>query len=204
MSNQQNKDEEIGADEPVVGAANASKKADYKIGRGRPPEEYKWRKGQSGNLRGRPRKKQDKKAIIEQMMSERIVIREDGEEHQVTKYDALFRSHLAKGIKGDARSAKLVMDEATRLSLGDERDSAISALLPQKIRSVQSDALFADVDLDLLSNEDKVELARCGEIIDLGGDFRVLSAADFARIKQITDKGRGKDVTPRVMPVQSA
>jgi hypothetical protein len=151
-----------------------------------------------------PAQKAEQNAIIEQMMSERIVIREDGQEHKVSKYDALFRSHLAKGIKGDARSAKLVMDEAARLSLGHEHDGGISALLPQKIRSVQSDALFANVDLDLLSDEDKVELARCGEIIDLGGDFTALSAADFARIKQITDKGRGKDVTPRVIPVQSA
>jgi hypothetical protein len=47
-----------------------------------------------------------------------------------------------------------------------------------------------------LSDEDKVELARLGQIIDLGGDFTALSPSDFERAKQIADKGCGRDITP--------
>ncbi len=191
----QNEDEKIGADEQVVGATTAGTKADYKVGRGRPPEEYKWKKGQSGNPRGRPRKKLDQKAVLEQIMGERIVIREDGKERKVSKYDALMRSHLAKAIKGDARSARLIMEEAARLYVGTQHDGGFAVLLPDA-RSSQSDALFANLNLDLLNDEDKIELARLGQIIDLGGDFTALSQRDFELAQQIANKGRGKDVTP--------
>lgn len=196
MSEPQNQDETIGADQAMAGAASVAPE-DYKVGRGRPPKEYQWQKGQSGNRSGRPRKKPSKKAVLEQIMNEPIVIREDGKERKVTKYGALIRSHMAKAIKGDARSAKLIMDEAARLGLGGDQEDGFSALLPPKTQSVQSDALFANLDRNRLSEDEQIELARLSDVIDLGGDWTALSPADFIRVKQITDKGRGKDVTPR-------
>jgi hypothetical protein len=86
--------------------------------------------------------------------------------------------------------------KATRVGLGEEQEGGFSALLPPQIQSVPSDALFANLNLDLLSDEDKIELARLGQIIDLGGDFTALSERDFELAKQIANKGRGKDVTP--------
>jgi|SRR4029077_6016896 Family of unknown function (DUF5681) len=196
MSERPNQDVTIGADQSTVGAVPAAK-GSYAVGRGRPPKEYRWQKGQSGNPSGRPRKKQNKKAVLEQIMNEAVVIREDGKQRKVTKYDALFRSHMAKGIKGDARSAKLFMEEAARVGLGEEQEGGFSALLPPQIQSVPSDALFANLNLDLLTDDDKIELARLGQIIDLGSDFTALSERDFELAKQIANKGRGKDVTPQ-------
>jgi Family of unknown function (DUF5681) len=194
MSDDQNGDEKIGADEPLVGAANAPEDADYKVGPGRPPKHYQWKKGQSGNPSGRPRKKLDDKALLEDLMNERIVIREDGKERKVTKREAYFRTHMAKAIKGDVRSARLLMDELTRAGVGAEQVPA--ALLPPNNQSAQSDALFANLNLDLLSQGDKIELARVGQVIDLGGDFTALNTRDFERAKQIAEKGRGRDITP--------
>jgi hypothetical protein len=191
----QHEPEKIGADHPKVGTAKAAA-ADYTVGRGKPPKEYTWKKGRSGNPTGRPQKKSDKKSIIEEIMNEPIVMREDGKERKITKYAALFRSHLAKGIKGDTRSARLVLEEAASLDLGVENDDDILVPVPPKISPVQSEALFENLDPNVLSDDDKVALARFGRAIDLGGDFTALSIADFARAKQITDKGRGKNVTP--------
>jgi hypothetical protein len=38
-------------------------------------------------------------------------------------------------------------------------------------------------------------LSRLAEVIDLGGDVTALSTSDFERLKQIVNKGRGKDIT---------
>ena len=130
-------------------------------------------------------------------MNETLVIREGGKERKVTKYDALFRSQMAKAIKGDTHSAKFIMEEVSRLGLNDERDGASSSRIAPQIKSGTSEVLFDNLDLNVLSDDDKIELARFGKIIDLGGDFTALSLADFARAKHITDKGRGKDVTPQ-------
>lgn len=56
-----NQDEKTGANDQLVGATNVDKKSDYEVGRGRPPKEHQYKKGQSGNPRGRPRKDRIKK-----------------------------------------------------------------------------------------------------------------------------------------------
>jgi len=206
MSEPQHQDGKIGADKSVVGPANADKNSDYKVGRGRPPKEYQWKKGQSGNRSGRPRKKRDQKSTFEGIINERVVIREDGKERKVSKYDALIRSHLAKGIKGDTRSAKFIMDEAGRLGIGDEQDSSIFVPVPPKSPSAESDALFANLKPDLLSEDEQIELVRLAQTLDRGGDFMALSMAEFSRIKQITNKGCGKESRRArdVAPAQSS
>jgi hypothetical protein len=186
MSEPLNPDEKIGADEPVVDAAK-SRKTDYEVGYGRPPKQYQFKKGQSGNPRGRPRKKLNKKAVWNQIMTDPIYIREEGKAvRKITKYEGLCHAQLTKAIKGHTESAKFVIEEAARSGFGAEQDSDASALpLRPKDSSPQSDALFANLNLDLLSDDDKIELARLGQIIDLGGDFTALTASDFDRAKKI-------------------
>lgn len=195
MSGQANKDEKIGAKEPILGAAGAGT-GGYKVGRGRPPKEYSWKKGQSGNPSGRPRKKPNKKEMIERVLKERLVIREDGKARKITKEEAVLRAQLAKAIgKADTRAAKYVREEAASAGFGEEQLGGVSTIAPPKDKTAQSEALFANLNLDLLSYEDKIELARLGSIIDLGGDFTALSLRDFERAQRIVNKGRGKDVT---------
>jgi hypothetical protein len=197
MSEPLNQDEKIGADESVVGASK-TRNADYEVGYGRPPKQYQFKKGQSGNPRGRPRKKLNKKDVWDQIMSDPMYIREEGKAARViTKYEGLCQAHLTKAIKGHTGSAKFVIDEATRSGFGVEQDSDASALLLlPKDSLLQSDALFASLNLDLLSDDEKIELARLGQIIDLGGDFTALTASDFDRAKKIANKASGEDITP--------
>lgn len=193
-SEQPRPDEKIGAGQSPPGAESAAK-GDYKVGRGRPPKEYQWSKGQSGNPAGRPRKKRGNKEVLEKIRNERITLRENGKERKVTKYEAIWRNQYANALKGNQRSAKLIMEEEVRLGVGQEVESGFPAWLPPKRQWAQSDELF-NVDMERLSDEEKAELARIGEIMDLGGGFTALNVADFVRSKQISDKGRGKDVTP--------
>jgi hypothetical protein len=197
MAQPQNEDEKVGVDEPVFGAAK-SREGDYRVGYCRPPKEHQFKKGQSGNPRGRPRKKLNTKEVWDQIIQAPMYIREDGKAaRKITKYEGLCHAQLTKAIKGHTGSAKFVIEEAARAGFGAEQDSSnVFALPPPTHSSPQSDALFANLNLDLLSDEDKAELARLGQIVDLGGDFTALSQCDFERAKQIADKGRGKDVTP--------
>jgi hypothetical protein len=196
MSEPVSQDKKIGADDPAIGAAKA-REGDYEVGYARPPRQYQFKKGQSGNPCGRPRKKLSKKAVWDQIMNEPMYIREEGKaSRKISKYEGLCQAQLTKAIKGHTGSAKFVIEEAARSGFGDERDSGAVSLPPPKDSSLQSDALFANLNLDLLSDEDKIELARLGQIIDLGGDFTALSQRDFELAKKIADKGRGKGITP--------
>jgi hypothetical protein len=59
-----------------------------------------------------------------------------------------------------------------------------------------SDKIFEGVDSGVLSADEKIELARIAELIDLGGDMTALKVSDFERLQQMLNKGRGKDITP--------
>lgn len=48
----------------------------------------------------------------------------------------------------------------------------------------------------LLADDEKIELSRLAEIIDLGGGMTALSISDFGRAREIVNKGRGKDISP--------
>jgi hypothetical protein len=58
--------------------------------------------------------------------------------------------------------------------------------------------LFENIDRELLSNDELVELSRLAAKIDLGGDVTALSIEDFTRLRAIVNRGRGKDVTPQM------
>jgi Family of unknown function (DUF5681) len=184
--------QKTGLDQTQVSNAKAVQ-GEYQIGYGKPPKEYQFKPGQSGNPRGRPRGRLSKKAVWERIMSEPMSIREEGKTRKVTKYEGLCLAHLTKGIMGDTRSAMFATSEAERAGFGEPGTE--SGPVTSNGRTLQSDVLFENINLGLLSEEDKVDLAKFGAIIDLGGDFTALSARDFQRVKEIANKGRGKDVT---------
>ena len=45
--------------------------SDYEVGYGKPPPETQFKKGQSGNLRGRPRKDVSQRGIVEKVLGEK-------------------------------------------------------------------------------------------------------------------------------------
>jgi hypothetical protein len=80
----------------------ARKDGDYKVGRSRPPEAHKYKPGQSGNLRGRPKGSKNLKTIIEQMLRQPVTVRDkSGKPHKLTTMEAtvLRMRGLALGIR---------------------------------------------------------------------------------------------------------
>ena len=79
--------------------------ADHKVGFRRPPEATRFKKGRSGNPRGRPRGSLNLTTDLTAELGERITVREDGKPRRVTKQRALIKSLLAKALQGDVRAA---------------------------------------------------------------------------------------------------
>ena len=73
----------------------------------------------------------------------------------------------------------------------------IDAFNAHPISPWPSSPLFENLDRSLLSDDEKIELSRLAEIVDLGGDVTALSVNEFARARDIVNKGRGKDITPK-------
>src|SRR5262245_66067928 len=81
----------------------------YKIGYGKPPKHTQFKKGKSGNPRGRPRGSLNLSTDLAGELSEQITLREGGRSRRVSKQRALIKSLLAKALQGDVRATTAVL-----------------------------------------------------------------------------------------------
>ena len=83
---------------------------DYEVGYGRPPKHTQFRKGQSGNSRGRRKGARGLKTDLSAELSERLEITENGKTLKLTKQRAMLKQLIAKAIKGDVRAISKLAD----------------------------------------------------------------------------------------------
>jgi Family of unknown function (DUF5681) len=101
-------------------AADPSDEEDYDIGYGKPPKHTRFRPGQSGNPKGRPRGARNFRTAIREALQEKIVIREGGRTRKLSKMDALIQVLLNKGLKGDPKGLAAIVQLARGAGLMDE------------------------------------------------------------------------------------
>ena len=102
--------------------------ADYEVGYGRPPSRTRFRKGQSGNPRGRPKGARNLATDLAEELGEVIEVRENGTVRRISKQRAMVKSLAAQTLKGNARATAQLFSLAVRL-LGDGADAAEAAPL---------------------------------------------------------------------------
>lgn len=83
--------------------------ADHKVGYRKPPETSRFKKGRSGNPKGRPKGSLNLATDLTAELGERITVREDGKPRRVSKQRALIKSLLAKALQGDVRAASALL-----------------------------------------------------------------------------------------------
>ena len=87
----------------------------YEVGYRKPPVRTRFKPGQSGNPRGRPKGTKNLKTDLMEELGEKIVIREGDRSQKVSKQRAVVKSLVARTLKGDARSATLLTSMMMRL-----------------------------------------------------------------------------------------
>ena len=101
---------------------------DYQVGYGRPPKYTRFRKGQSGNPRGRPKGRRNLASDLADELNERIVVREGERRRTVTKQRGILKTLVAQGLQGNTKSAELVLRFVDRMLI-DETDETTGAEL---------------------------------------------------------------------------
>lgn len=81
----------------------------YSVGYGRPPAHSRWRKGQSGNPRGRKKGEHNLHTVVRREIGETIQISEAGKPKRITKLEAVVKSLMAHSIKGNPRHTTILL-----------------------------------------------------------------------------------------------
>jgi hypothetical protein len=104
---------------------------DYRVGYGRPPRHAQFKKGQSGNPKGRPRGAKNVATILEQALEERITITENGRRRSATKMEVIAKQLVNKAAQGHHGSIQFLIAYAEKLqaSKSEERPVDIRDLL---------------------------------------------------------------------------
>jgi hypothetical protein len=83
--------------------------ATTRVGFGRPPEATRFKKGVSGNPRGRPKGSMNVATAFMKALREKVVINEHGQRKTITKLEAALKQLANKGASGDLRACTQVV-----------------------------------------------------------------------------------------------
>jgi Family of unknown function (DUF5681) len=137
---QQGENEKPVSDEPQVSSAN-NPKAAYAVGYGRPPVHTRFKPGQSGNPKGCPAGRANAKTTVERLINEKVPVREGEKTRHMTKLEAMLQAHTMKAMKGDARSASIVIGVVARMGLLRDQEEETLAAMPQEDTAILDDFL---------------------------------------------------------------
>jgi hypothetical protein len=121
----------------------------YRVGPGRPPRQFQWKPGQSGNPRGGRRKVSpiapDLKVVLEQALGQKVTLKQGEKEQIVTMARAGIEQLVAQFAKGDRYARRDIMVLAQKLGVdltagyGKTIEQALTADLTE-----DDEALLAD------------------------------------------------------------
>jgi uncharacterized protein DUF5681 len=108
--------------------------AAYEVGYRKPPRATQFKKGETGNPRGRPKGSKNFETKVKAVFDRKIVIQDNGKPRRITMADAVLMKLTAKAIAGDM--------SATRLAIG--------LLQMTRAESEPSDVFSSEADRSLL------------------------------------------------------
>ena len=88
---------------------------DDRIGYGRPPKPTQFKKGVSGNPRGRPRRVTNLTADLREELAELVRVRDGDREYRVTKQRAVLKALIAAAAQGNVSAATALFSLQARL-----------------------------------------------------------------------------------------
>jgi hypothetical protein len=106
---------------------------DYKVGYAKPPRTTRFKRGRSGNPKGRPNGSRQLATDLAAELGERITVREEGRSRRISKQRALIKSLMAKALQGDVRATTAMLALYARL-ITEQADDTSDDIQPDELQ----------------------------------------------------------------------
>jgi Family of unknown function (DUF5681) len=133
-----NNDDDLQDQEKDLEKRSEMPEPDNAVGFCRPPGSTRFKKGVSGNPRGRPKGRLNVATVFMKTLREKVVINEHGQRKTVTKLEAAFKQLVNKAAGGDLRA------------IAQLRDLAHEAEEKQKTTAIQQGSAVDELDREVM------------------------------------------------------
>jgi Family of unknown function (DUF5681) len=100
---------------------------DYEVGYGKPPRHTRFKKGQSGNPRGRPPGSKNLSTLLCEALNEPVVVTENGGRRKISMRRAIAKQVVNQAAKGNWRAVKILFDMLHEIEGRTEPETAQSS-----------------------------------------------------------------------------
>jgi uncharacterized protein DUF5681 len=82
---------------------------DYEVGYGKPPRHTRFELGRSGNPRGRPGGSKDLSTLLNEALSEPVIVVENGRRRKIAKRQAIITQLVNRSAKADLKAIQILL-----------------------------------------------------------------------------------------------
>ena len=128
---------------PPSSDSNRDTGRDYEVGYGKPPKNTRFKPGQSGNPRGRPKGSKNFATDLAEVLLEHVNVNEGGRKRRVTKQRATIMATINRAMKGEPAAVARFLQmhqayptgrsEDVEPALTDDEAALLEAFVAEKI-----------------------------------------------------------------------
>ena len=112
-------------------ASRKRKPTDDAVGYGRPPKSTRFKKGQSGNPRGRPKGSRPVGAVLQDILGQRIAVTENGKTRRLPALEVMLRRLANDAMRSEPVALKLMLSLFDRYGQSPEAGIRLDEVLAE-------------------------------------------------------------------------
>ena len=118
---------------------NDPSSTDYDVGYGKPPVASRFKPGQSGNPRGRPRGRKSLPKELQDTLALKITVTEGGKQRRITMQEAIIRGLVNDAVRRDVKAVRLILQLLERVPSAEPGNDDLPV-----VSSAEDQAILAD------------------------------------------------------------
>lgn len=109
---------------------------DYEVGYGKPPKKTRFKRGKSGNKKGRPKGSKNTYTLLNEILGQKITVDENGEKFKISKKTAILTQLVNRGVNGDIKAIATLLPHMLMADIKEEDKEKLLAALHHDDRAI--------------------------------------------------------------------